>query len=199
MDIHPVTLTGRVVRLEPLSEAHVPDLALVGQDDSLWAYIPYPLVHSEADMLAWVRDMLARQARGTDLPFAVILRESGRAIGASRYLDIQAAYRAVEIGGSWYGLAFQRTAVNTESKYLLLSHAFDDLGCVRVQLKTDLRNERSQRAIERLGAVREGVLRHNMIMPDGHVRDSVYYSILAEEWPGVKARLESLLNRPAAV
>jgi RimJ/RimL family protein N-acetyltransferase len=199
MDVKPVTLTGRFVRLEPLSEAHVPDLAAVGQDDSIWAYIPYLPVHSQADMLAWVRELLARQARGTDLPFAVVLRESGRAIGASRYLDIQLAYRAVEIGGTWYGRAFQRTAVNTESKYLMLSHAFDDLGCVRVQLKTDLRNERSQRAIERLGAVREGVLRHNMIMPDGHLRDSVYYSILAEEWPGVKARLAELLDRPAAV
>ena len=196
MDIKPVTLTGRVVRLEPLSEAHVPDLAAVGQDDSIWAYIPYQPVHSEADMGAWVQDLLARQARGTDLPFAVVLRETGRAIGASRYLDIQVANRAVEIGGTWYGPEFRRTAVNTESKCLLLSHAFDDLGCVRVQLKTDLRNERSQRAIERIGAVREGVLRHNMIMPDGHLRDSVYYSILSEEWPAVKARLEGMLNRP---
>ena len=144
-------------------------------------------------MRAWVRDMLARQAKGTDLAFAVVHQETGRAIGASRYLDIQPANRAVEIGGSWYGRDYQRTAVNTESKYLLLGHAFDDLGCIRVQLKTDRRNERSQRAIERLGAVREGLLRHSMIMPDGHVRDSVYYSILAEEWPGVKARLEGCL------
>jgi|SRR5579859_822576 len=195
LEIQPVTLTGRVVRLEPLSEAHVPDLAAVGQDDSLWTYIPYPPVHSEADMRAWVRDMLARQARGADLPFAVVHQATGRAIGASRYLDIQRANRAVEIGGTWYGRAYQRTAVNTESKYLLLGHAFDNLGCIRVQLKTDVRNERSQRAIERLGAVREGILRHSTIMPDGHLRDSVYYSILAEEWPGVKARLEAILGR----
>ena len=195
LDIQPVTLTGRVVRLEPLSEAHVPDLTVVGQDDSLWAFIPYTPVRSQADMLAWVRDMLARQAKGTDLPFAVVSQLTGRAIGASRFLDIQPANRALEIGGSWYGRAYQRTAVNTESKYLLLGHAFDRLGCLRVQLKTDLRNERSQRAIERLGAVREGVLRHNMIMPDGHVRSSIFYSILAEEWPGVKARLEEMLAR----
>jgi N-acetyltransferase len=195
LDIKPVTLTGRLVRLEPLSEAHVPDLAVVGQDDSLWAYIPYPPVHSEADMRAWVRDLLARQAKGTDLPFAVVHKEMGRAIGASRYLDIQPANRAVEIGGSWYGRDYQRTAVNTESKYLLLGHAFDDLGCIRVQFKTDRRNERSQRAIERLGAVREGLLRHSSIMPDGYVRDSVYYSILAEEWPGVKVKLEAMLAR----
>jgi N-acetyltransferase len=198
LDIKPVTLAGRVVRLEPLSEAHVPDLAVVGQDDSLWAYIPYPPVHSEEDMLAQVRNLLARQARGTDLPFAVVLQATGRAIGGSRYLNIDPANRAVEIGGSWYGRAYQRTAVNTESKSLLLSHAFERLGCIRVQLKTDLRNERSQRAIERIGAQREGVLRHNMIMPDGHLRDSVYYSILAEEWPGVKARLGEMLGRNGA-
>jgi N-acetyltransferase len=194
MDIQRVTLTGRVVRLEPLSQAHTPDLAVVGQDDSIWTYIPYPPVHSEADMRAWVDDMLARQARGTDLPFAVIHLASGRAIGATRYMDIQPAHRGLEIGGTWYGRAYQRTAVNTEAKYLLLGHAFERLGCIRVQLKTDQRNERSQRAIERLGARREGVLRHNMIMPDGHRRDSVYFSILAEEWPEVKARLEAMLN-----
>lgn len=198
MDIKPVTLTGRVVRLEPLSQVHAPDLALVGQDDSIWAYIPYPPVHSEADMRAWVDDMLARQARGADLPFAVVHLASGRAIGATRYMDIQPANRGLEIGGTWYGRAFQRTAVNTEAKYLLLGHAFERLGCIRVQLKTDRRNERSQRAIERIGAVREGVLRHNMIMPDGHRRDSVYFSILAEEWPAVKARLEEILGRNAA-
>ena len=113
MDIQPVTLTGRVVRLEPLSQAHAPDLAIVGQDDSIWAYIPYPPVHSEADMRAWIGDMLARQARGTDLPFAVVHLESGRAIGATRYMDIQPANRGLEIGGTWYGRAFQRTAVNT--------------------------------------------------------------------------------------
>jgi RimJ/RimL family protein N-acetyltransferase len=176
----------------------VPDLTVVGQDDALWAYIPYAPVRSEADMRAWVRDMLARQARGGDLPLAVMDLATGRAIGATRYLDIQPAHRAVEIGGSWYGRAYQRTAVNTESKYLLLRHAFETLGCLRVQFKTDLRNERSQRAIERLGAVREGVLRHNLIMPDGHVRDSIYYSILAEEWPAVKARLEARLGQPGA-
>ena len=189
----PVTLTGRVVRLEPLSEAHVPDLAAVGQDDAIWTYMRYPAVRSQADMLAHVRVLLERQARGTDLAFAVVHLASGRAIGASRYLNIEPAHRSLEIGGSWYGRAYQRTAVNTESKYLLFRHAFEQLGCLRVQIKTDVRNERSQRAIERLGAVREGVLRHHMIMPDGHVRDSVYYGILAEEWPAMKARLEGML------
>jgi N-acetyltransferase len=196
MDVKPVTLTGRVVRLEPLGEQHVPDLALAGQDDEIWRYMPYAPVVSELDMHAWVAELLTRQSRGTDVPFAVIYLETGRAIGATRYMDIQPANRALEIGGTWYDAAYRRTAVNTEAKRLLLEHAFENLGCVRVQLKTDQRNETSQRAIERLGAVREGVLRNNMIMPDGYLRSSVYYSILAEEWPAVKQRLEAMLNRP---
>jgi RimJ/RimL family protein N-acetyltransferase len=194
MDIHPTTLTGRTVRLEPLTLAHVPDLTAAGQNDDIWRYMPYTQMRSEADMRAWVEDMLARQAHGTDLPFAVHHLAAGRAIGATRYMDIQVPHRGLEIGGTWYAPEFQRTAVNTECKYLLLRHAFETLGCLRVQLKTDLRNERSQRAIERIGAVREGVLRDHMLMPDGHVRSSVYYSILAREWPAVKARLEELLK-----
>ena len=193
MDIHPITLTGRVVRLEPLSEAHVPDLTAAGQDETIWRYMPYGLICTEEQMLGFVREVLSRQARGTDLPFGVIHLVSGRAVGCTRYLDIQRQHRGLEIGGTWYGAADQRTAVNTECKYLLLRHAFETLGCIRVQLKTDLRNERSQRAIERLGAVREGVLRHHMIMPDGYLRSSVYYSILDSEWPAVKTKLEEKL------
>ena len=194
MDIQPVTLTGRHVRLEPLAHAHVPDLAAGGTDPSLWQYIPYPPVRTEADMRAWVDDLLVRQSKGADLPFAVIHQATGRAIGATRYLDIQRANRAVEIGGTWYAPEHQRTAANTEAKLLLLTHAFETLGCVRVQLKTDERNVRSQRAIERIGAVKEGILRHNMIMPDGHRRSSVYYSVLEAEWPEVKSRLEGMLR-----
>jgi RimJ/RimL family protein N-acetyltransferase len=194
MDIHPITLTGRVVRLEPLSEAHVPDLAIAGADESIWQYMVYGGVGGKAQMREWVREILSRQARGTDLPFAVIHLGSGRAVGSTRYLDIQPQHRGLEVGGTWYGVAYQRSAVNTECKYLLLRHAFEVLGCLRVQLKTDLRNERSQRAIERIGAVREGVLRNHMILPDGHVRSSVYYSLLASEWPAVKAKLEEKLG-----
>jgi RimJ/RimL family protein N-acetyltransferase len=194
MDIHPITLTGRVVRLEPLSEAHVPDLTIAGADESIWRYMVYGGVGSKAQMREWVREILSRQARGTDLPFAVIHLGSGRAIGSTRYLDIQPQHRGLEIGGTWYGVAYQRSAVNTECKYLLLRHAFEVLGCLRVQLKTDLRNERSQRAIERIGAVREGVLRNHMLLPDGHVRSSVYYSLLNLEWPAVKAKLEEKLG-----
>jgi RimJ/RimL family protein N-acetyltransferase len=195
MDIHPVTLTGRVVRLEPLAETHVPDLTLAGQAENIWRYMPYGKVATEAQMLALVRDLLGRQARGTDLPFAVIHLADHRAIGMTRYMDIQPQHHGLEIGGTWYAPAYQRTAVNTECKYLLLRHAFEQLGCIRVQLKTDLRNERSQRAIERIGAVREGVLRQSVIMPDGYKRSSVYYSVIDSEWPSVKAKLEAMLHQ----
>jgi RimJ/RimL family protein N-acetyltransferase len=194
VNITPITLTGRGVRLEPLAETHVPDLCLVGLEPSIWRNLLYGEIDSEAKMLGFVRDLLRRQAADTDLPFAVIALASGRAIGCTRFMDIQVANRGVEIGGTWYGLTYQRTAVNTECKYLLLRHAFEEWGCIRVQLKTDLRNERSQRAIERIGGVREGVLRNHMIRPDGTVRDSVYYSIIDREWPAVKARLEEMLR-----
>jgi RimJ/RimL family protein N-acetyltransferase len=194
-DIRPITLTGRVARLEPLAEAHVPDLTVAGADVAIWRYLLYGPVHQQGQtgMLALVHDLLERQARGTDLPFAVVHVASGRAVGSTRFMDIRRDDRGVEIGGTWYAAAHQRTAVNTECKYLLLRHAFEVWGCLRVQLKTDSRNERSQRAIERLGAVREGVLRNHMILPDGGVRHSVYYSILDSEWPAVKARLAERL------
>lgn len=194
MNIHPVTLLGQVVRLEPLSEAHVPDLAAVGLDESIWRQMLYGNIDSEEKMRAFVRDMLARQERGTDLPFAVIHLASERAIGCTRYLEIQRRHRGIEIGGTWYGVAYQRTGVNTECKYLLLRHAFETLGCIRVQLKTDVRNARSRRAIERIGAIKEGIFRNHLIKLDGTVRDSVYYSIVDTEWPAVKADLEKKLR-----
>lgn len=193
--ITPVTLSGRFVRLEPLGEAHVPGLAAVGCEESIWQLMLYGLIRSEADMRAWVRGLLARQAAGTDLPFAVVHLASGRVAGATRFMEMRPAQRGLEIGGTWYGPEFQRTAVNTECKYLLLTYAFESLGCIRVQFKTDLRNERSWRAIERIGAQREGVLRSHYLLPDGARRDSVYYSILEDEWPGVRARLEGMLAR----
>lgn len=194
MNIQPITLAGQHVRLEPLTEAHVPDLAAVGLDPDIWRYMLYGDIDTAEKMLGFVRDLLARQARGADLPFAVISQESGRAIGCTRYLDIRRHDRGLEIGGTWYGAAYRRTAVNTECKYLLLRHAFEVLGCIRVQFKTDQRNEQSQRAIERLGAVREGILRNHMITPAGVIRHSVYYSITDAEWPAVKARLEGWLR-----
>lgn len=193
MEVLPITLTGRVVRLEPLSEAHVPDLTRAGQDESIWRYLVYGVIRTEEQMRALVRDLLERQARGTDVPFAVIHLETNRAIGSTRYMDIRPHHRGLEIGGTWYAPAVQRTAVNTECKYLLLRHAFETLGCIRVQFKADSRNERSLRAIERIGAIKEGILRRHMIVLNDYIRDSVYYSILDSEWPGVKARLEEKL------
>ncbi len=194
MKIEQVVLTGKYVQLEPLSLEHVPELAQVGSDPSIWRYMLYGDVINEQRMAAWVRDILSRQAAGTDLPFAVRHMPTGRLAGATRYLEIRAQHRGLEIGGTWSGVEFQRTPVNTEAKYLLMQHAFETLGCIRVQLKTDLRNERSQKAIERLGAVREGVLRNHMVLEDGTYRHSVYYSILDTEWPVIKQRLEDKLS-----
>lgn len=193
--VQPVTLVGRHVRLEPLTREHVSGLAEIGLGQPFWDYMLYGNIDTVDDMRNWVLDILARGQKGTDLPFVAVHLESGRVAGATRYLNIMPNDRGLEIGGTWYGPEFQRTAVNTECKYLLLSHAFETLACIRVQLKTDLRNERSQRAIERLGAVKEGVLRNHMILPDGRIRHSVFYSILDTEWPDVKKRLEEMLSR----
>ena len=194
MDIFPVTLTGKTVSLVPMDVAHAPGLAQIGLDPEIWRYMLYGDMHNEGDIANWVADILSRQARGTDLAFTVIHRASGRVAGATRYLNIDLNNRSLEIGGTWYGAEFQRTAVNTECKYLLMRHAFENLGCVRVQFKTDLQNVRSQKAIERIGAQREGVLRNHMILLDGRLRHSVYYSVLPEEWPEIKARLEKVLE-----
>ncbi len=169
MQITPLTLTGRVVRLEPLSETHIPDLCRVGLDERIWRFMRYGMLLTEEQMRTWVLSILEKQAQGNDLPFAVIHLESGRAVGATRYLNIQLDQRNLEIGGTWYGVDYQRTMVNTESKYLLLKHAFEDMGIIRVQIKTDLRNLASQRAIERLGAKKEGLLRKHMILPNGYI------------------------------
>lgn len=195
MEVKSVTLTGKFVRLEPLSEAHVEGMAKIGAGQPFWNFMVYGEMNSVDDMRKWVRDIMSRGLKGTDLPFAVIHLESGRVAGATRYLNIMPNDRWLEVGGTWYGPEFQRTIVNTECKYLLLGHAFEKLGCVRVQIKTDSRNERSQKAIERIGAVKEGVLRNHMILPDGYVRDSVFYSILDSEWPLVKNSLQEKLSK----
>lgn len=195
MLVEPVTLSGGVVRLEPLSEAHIPELAEAGKDASIWRYMLYGEVTNIEKMDSWVRDILSRKAAGTDQPFAVRHLKTGKLAGATRYMEIRPAHRGLEIGGTWYGTEFQRTPVNTESKYLLLRHAFENLGCIRVQLKADSRNERSIKAIERIGAKREGVLRNHMILENGVYRDSVYFSVIDSEWPMVRLRLEEMLNR----
>jgi RimJ/RimL family protein N-acetyltransferase len=195
MEVKPVVLTGKHVRLEPMTEAHVPGLAEIGVGQTFWDFMLYGNINTVDDMRNWVRDILSRAEKGTDLPFVVIHLASDRVAGATRYLNIMPKDRGLEIGGTWYGPEFQRTPVNTECKYLLLGHAFERLGCIRVQLKTDSRNERSQKAIERIGAVKEGILRNHMILPDGRYRHSVFYSVLDTEWPDVKQRLEELMKR----
>ena len=195
MEVKPVVLIGKHVRLEPMTEKHVPGLAEIGAGQTFWDFMLYGNINTVDDMHNWVLDILSRAEKGTDLPFVAIHLASGRVAGATRYLNIMPKDRGLEIGGTWYGSEFQRTPVNTESKYLLLRHAFETLACIRVQLKTDLRNERSQKAIERIGAVKEGVLRNHMILPDGRYRHSVFYSILDTEWPEVKKKLEEMMAR----
>lgn len=190
-----VTLQGRHVRLEPLGERHIAGLAEIGKGQDFWKYMLYGEMKAETDFRRFVTDLLAREEKGTDLPFAVIHLASGRIAGSTRYLNIDPPNRGLEVGGTWYGLDFQRTAVNTECKYLLLTHAFETLKAIRVQIKTDSLNVRSQQAIERIGAVKEGVLRNHMILSDGRIRDSVFYSILDNEWAGVKKRLVEMLGK----
>jgi RimJ/RimL family protein N-acetyltransferase len=191
----PVILTGKYVRLEPMNETHISRLAEIGVGQDFWRFMVYGDINNEADLRKWALEIMSRAQRGTDLPFAVIHVASGRVAGATRYMNMMPNDRGLEIGGTWYGLEFQRTVVNTECKYLLLTYAFETLRAIRVQLKADLLNERSHRAIERLGAKKEGVLRNHMILPDGRIRDSVFYSILDTEWPEVRKNLEAMLQR----
>lgn len=197
MVIQPTTLNGKHVRLVPLQLGHAPGLVAQSDDEEIWRYMPFGFVNTLERMEGLISDLLQRQARGTDMPFAITLQTDtdapGQLIGMTRFMAIERHHRGLEVGGSWLGRALRRTACNTEAKYLLFKHAFETLGCVRLQLKTDMRNERSQRAIERIGAVREGILRNNMILQDGYIRSSVYYSIIDSEWPAVRARLEAML------
>lgn len=190
--VTPVVLSGRIVRLEPMTEAHIPGLAGIGVGQDFWNFMLYGEMKTESDLRNWVLDILSRKG---DLPFVVIHLPSGRVAGATRYMNIMPGHRGLEIGGTWYGMEYQRTGVNTECKYLLLMHAFETLDVIRVQLKTDLRNVNSQQAIERIGGVKEGVLRNHMILPDGAIRHSVYYSILDSEWHGVKKQLEIMMEK----
>ncbi|MFI2213650.1 GNAT family N-acetyltransferase [Streptomyces sp. NPDC020141] len=188
----PTVLTGDHVRLEPLTRAHLPDLfAAGGGDDEVWRWQGGPTPRTEEELGEKLDAMLLEAERGRYVPFAVVRRPSGRAVGWTAYLDVDTANERLEIGWTWYGRAHWRSAVNTETKLLLLTHAFEELGMGRVQLKTDHLNERSQTAIARLGARREGVLRRHRMRPDGSWRDSVYFSILADEWPAVKEGLRA--------
>lgn len=190
MNIQPITLQGHHIRLEPLAHAHAADLAAAADSTTFRYHFRVPEL-TEAGFMHYI-DML----NGLDgmLAFAQVLNATGRAVGSTTYMYIQPQHRNLEIGSTWIGAAHQGTMVNPEAKYLLLCHAFDAQGAIRVQLKTDSRNLQSQRAIEKLGAVKEGVLRNHIVMPDGYLRHTVMYSITMDEWPAVRARLEARLG-----
>jgi RimJ/RimL family protein N-acetyltransferase len=186
-------LSGQRVQLEPLRKSHAQDFWKVAQAPEIWQFFPRR-VASLADVKAFIDEALEGQNRGAQLPFAIHNKETGELLGSTRLMDFSAQNRSAEIGATWLCPAVWRSPVNTECKFLLLQHAFESLGLVRVFFKTDARNLRSQCALERIGAQKEGVLRQHMILPDGFLRDSVYYSILDREWPTIKARLEGFLS-----
>jgi RimJ/RimL family protein N-acetyltransferase len=192
-DITPITLQGATIRLEPLRPSHADDLFQSGADRTIWTYMPIGGFDNLPSVHEWITKATTAEAAKTELPFAIILNSTNHAIGSTRYLDIRPEHGALEIGHTWLSPDYQRTTANTEAKYLLLTHAFETLHAHRVQLKTDARNVRSQRAIERIGAVMEGALRRHMVMWDGHIRDTIYYSILDTEWPKAKQRLQQML------
>lgn len=191
MKVEPLTLRGRFVQLEPLALRHAADLAHTGSPE-LFRYMSHsPASLDEAGLARYIAEATASPER---IAFAIVDLARDQAVGTSSYFDIRAAHRGLEIGHTWIALSAQGTRVNPEAKLLLLEHAFERLGCIRVQLKTDSRNEQSQRAMLKLGCVREGILRKHMVMPDGHLRDTVLFSITNEEWPAVRSRLEARLN-----
>jgi len=189
--ISPFSLEGRFVRLEPLRPERAAQLWDIAKDhlDDLFQWIPYRLQSLE-DFQKFNRQVLDEQTRGLSVPFVTIERNSNQVVGTTRFMNMDLANRKVEIGSTWIAPRWQRTAVNSEAKYLMLCHAFEVWKCLRVELKTDAMNHRSRRAILRLGAKEEGTLRKHMLTADGRERDSVYFSILDTEWPEVKARLE---------
>jgi RimJ/RimL family protein N-acetyltransferase len=194
MQIAPVVLEGRHVRLEPMALHHLDALCEIGLDEDIWRWIPFQ-IRTRDDMLGYIKTALQLQADGTALPFATLERGTDRVAGSTRYMNIDKPNRHVEIGSTWIGRQWQRTAVNTEAKYLMLRHAFEQLGCHRVELKTDVLNERSRNAILRIGAKHEGVFRKHVVCDSGRVRDSAWFSIIDTEWPEVKAALELKLAR----
>ena len=194
MKVAPVTLTGSHVRLEPLTLDHHGPLCEIGLGADIFRWYTKPLLTRE-DMLQFIQSTLRAQAVGQEVPFATIELSSGRPVGSTSYMNIDVPNRHVEIGSTWIAPSWQRTAVNTEAKYLMLSHAFETLGCIRVELKTDALNQRSRDAILRIGAKHEGIFRNHMVCADGRLRNSAWYSIIDSEWRQVKAALEEKLRR----
>lgn len=195
MSITPLTLEGTYVRLVPPDFKYVDDLVEAAGPNEIWEFIATAPGQSREEMRAWIEEAIAETRNGSRIWFIVIRKSDNRAIGATSYMDISRKDRGLEIGGTWLTPSAWRTPINTECKYLLLRHAFETLGYLRVQLKTDARNLRSQRAIERLGAVKEGILRKHMLVRDGYQRDTMIYSIVDAEWQAVKARLEKFIKK----
>ena len=195
LKIAPVTLTGRFVRLEPLAVAHFEALAKYAYEPGIFRWFPVQANTPEA-LRAWIHSALAAQQAGTALPFATVrLNDEGvEVVGSTRFMNISAADGRIEIGATWIGLLHQRSVVNSEAKFLMLRHAFETLGALRVELKTHEKNEKSRNAIERLGGQYEGMHRNHSLMHDGTMRNTVWYSILDTEWPAVKARLEAKIR-----
>ncbi len=192
--IEPVTLEGRIVRLEPLSLDHVAGLAEVALDPAIWRWtIARP--ETEAELRDWAESAIRNRDAGTEFPFATLDAATGRPIGSSRYMNIVLEHRRVEIGWTWLAPPWQRSGANREAKLLMLGHAFETLGCRRVEFKTDSNNEPSRNALLGIGATFEGIFRKHMVMPGDGVRHSAWYSLIDDEWPAVKARLEELLRR----
>ena len=198
-DASPVTLQGSRVRLEPLELRHAAGLFEAGRSSSIWQYLPVAGFREVQDAIAWISQARKEMEQGSRIAFAIVESASGRTAGSTSYLDIQPSHRTIEIGWTWLGARFQRSFVNTECKCLLLKHAFEQLDAIRVQFKTDRCNARSRLAIERIGAVFEGIHRNHMILPDGRIRDSAFYSITDAEWrDGIEAYVGELMNHGGA-
>jgi RimJ/RimL family protein N-acetyltransferase len=193
--IEPVTLEGRVVRLEPLALNHLDALAEVGLEPELWRWIPFP-IRTKDGLRGYVEEALRDRAAGRAMPFATVLQQTGQPIGSTRFGNVDLVNRRVEIGWTWVAQPWQRSAVNTEAKLLMLEHAFERLGCNRVEFKTDSLNEQSRSALRGIGAVEEGILRNHMVTETDRLRHSVYYSVIRSEWPAVEAHLRERLSRP---
>ncbi|GED72273.1 N-acetyltransferase [Brevibacillus reuszeri] len=192
LQIAPVTLEGKLVRLEPLGPEHVEGLWEAGRFEQIWSYMSIAM-HNPEDTQSFVEQALQNAQEGTELPFVIVSQETDKIIGSTRFLGISRKDRGLEIGFTWLTPSVWKTAVNTECKFLLLRHCFEELECIRVQLKTDSRNLNSQRAIKRIGGIQEGVLRNHMVLREGYIRDSVYFSIVDKEWPAAKEKLQMLL------
>ncbi len=194
MKLQPVTLEGPRVRLEPLQLIHLEALCDVGLDPDLWK-VTTTRVTTEAEMRKYILTALQWHVQGTGLAFAIIDKSSGVVVGSTRYANAEPAHKRLEIGWTWIGRSWQQTHINTETKYVLLKHAFETLGCMRVEFKTDALNRQSRKALLRIGAKEEGTLRKHMIVAEGRIRDSVFYSVVDSEWPAVKKTLETMMKR----